>query len=63
MEARQVKIQGKNLCEICSLTVEDALKFFEQIELSPQEAEIAEKLLRGNSREAAISERGRAWNT
>jgi excinuclease ABC subunit A len=24
-EARQVKIQGRNLCEICSLTVEDAM--------------------------------------
>ncbi len=45
LEARQVKIRGKNLCEICSLTVEDALKFFEQIELSPQESEIADKLL------------------
>jgi len=45
MEARQVKIQGRNLCEVCSLTVEDALKFFEQVELSPQEAEIAEKVL------------------
>ena len=45
MEARQVKIQGRNLCEVCSLTVEDALKFFQQIQLSPQEAEIAEKVL------------------
>ncbi|MGH9495506.1 MAG: excinuclease ABC subunit UvrA [Candidatus Sulfotelmatobacter sp.] len=45
LEARQVRIQGKNLCQVCSLTVEDALKFFEQAELSEQEAEIAEKLL------------------
>ncbi len=45
MEARQVKIRGKNICEICALTVEEALKFFEQMELSPQETEIAEKLL------------------
>jgi len=45
MEARQVKIQGKNLCEICSLTVEDAQKFFDQVQLSPQEAEIADKVL------------------
>jgi len=45
MEARQVKIQGRNLCEICALTVEDALKFFEQVQLSPQETEIAEKIL------------------
>jgi excinuclease ABC subunit A len=45
LEARQVKIKGRNICEICGLTVEDALRFFEQVELSPQEAEIAEKLL------------------
>jgi excinuclease ABC subunit A len=45
MEARQVKIQGRNLCEVCSLTVEDAMKFFDQIQLSPEEAEIADKLL------------------
>jgi excinuclease ABC subunit A len=45
LEARQVRIQDRNLCQVCSLTVEDALKFFEQVELSEQEAEIAEKLL------------------
>jgi excinuclease ABC subunit A len=45
LEARQVKIQGKNLCEICSLTVEETLKFFEQLSLTAQEAEIADKLL------------------
>ena len=45
LEARQVKIQGKNLCEVCSLTVEDALKFFEKLELSAQEFEIADKVL------------------
>jgi len=45
LEARQVRINGKNLCEVCSLTVEDALHFFKGLELSPQEAEIAEKVL------------------
>jgi len=30
-EARQVKIAGKNICEVCSMTVEDAANFFEQI--------------------------------
>ena len=44
-EARQVKIQGKNICEVCALTVEDALGFFAKVELSPQEADIADKLL------------------
>ncbi len=45
LEARQVKIQGRNICEVSSLTVEDALRFFEQVQLSPEEAEIAEKVL------------------
>jgi len=45
MEARQVKIQSRNLCEICSLTVEDALKFFDQVQLTPAETEIADRLL------------------
>jgi excinuclease ABC subunit A len=45
LEARQVKIQGRNICEVSALTVEDALRFFEQVQLSPEEAEIAEKVL------------------
>jgi excinuclease ABC subunit A len=45
LEARQVKIQGRNICEICAMTVEDAARFFEQVELSAQEADIADKLL------------------
>src|SRR5258707_9939969 len=45
LEARQVKIEGKNICEICSMTVEDAAKFFAGVQLSPEEAEIAERLL------------------
>src|SRR6202034_4171390 len=45
LEARKVKIRGKNISGIWALTVEEALKFFEQMELSPQETEIAEKLL------------------
>ncbi|HEY6765427.1 MAG TPA: excinuclease ABC subunit UvrA [Candidatus Sulfotelmatobacter sp.] len=45
LEARQVKINGKNICEVCSMTVQDAAAFFNKIELSPEETEIAEKLL------------------
>ena len=45
VEARQVKVQGKNLCEVCSLTVEEALKFFEQLQLTDQETAIADKVL------------------
>src|SRR5438876_4464338 len=45
MEAQQVKITGKNICQICCLTVEDAAKFFDDLQLTEQEAEIADKLL------------------
>jgi excinuclease ABC subunit A len=45
LEARQVKIGGKNICDVCALTVEDAAKFFAGVQLSPEEAEIADRLL------------------
>src|ERR1700735_3646923 len=45
LEARQVKINGRNLCDICGMTVEDVSKFFDSIELSAEEAEIGERLL------------------
>ena len=44
-EARQVKINGKNICEVCHFTVEEAGKFFSELQLTEQEAEIAGKLL------------------
>jgi excinuclease ABC subunit A len=45
VEARQVKIDGKNICQVCSMTVEEAARFFGQLKLSTQQAEIADKLL------------------
>ena len=45
MEAQQVKINGKNICQICSLTVEEAYRFFSELQLSPAEGQIADKLL------------------
>jgi excinuclease ABC subunit A len=45
LEARQVKIHGKNICEVCAMTVEDAAKFFASVQLSPEEADIADRLL------------------
>ncbi len=45
VEARQVKIDGKNICEVCAMTVEDAAKFFAGVQLSPEEADIADRLL------------------
>ncbi len=45
VEARQVKIDGKNICQVCSMTVEEAARFFGQLNLSTQQAAIADKLL------------------
>jgi excinuclease ABC subunit A len=45
LEARQVKINGRNICEVCSMTVEEAARFFAAVELSAQEADIADRLL------------------
>ena len=44
-EARQVKIEDKNICQVCSMTVEQAARFFDQLQLTPQQAAIAEKIL------------------
>ena len=44
-EAQQVKINGKNICQICSMTVEEASAFFNTIQLTAQESSIADKLL------------------
>jgi excinuclease ABC subunit A len=45
LEARQVRIHGKNICDVCSMTVEDSANFFAALKLSAEEAEIAERLL------------------
>jgi excinuclease ABC subunit A len=44
-EARQVKVGGKDICQVTAMTVEEATRFFSQVELSRQEADIAGKLL------------------
>ena len=44
-EARQVKIAGKDICQVTSMTVEEATRFFASVELTRQEADIAGKLL------------------
>ena len=44
-EARQVKIDGKNICQVCSMTVEEAARFFGQLKLSKEQAAIADRLL------------------
>jgi excinuclease ABC subunit A len=44
-EARAVRIQGKSITEICSLTVAQARQFFDSLQLAPEAAAIAERIL------------------
>jgi len=44
-EARQVRIQGRTICEVCRLTVAEAAAFFSGLDLTPQEGAIAAKVL------------------
>jgi excinuclease ABC subunit A len=44
-EARNVRIAGRNVCEVCAMTVEQAAQFFASVTLTEQEAAIADKLL------------------
>jgi len=45
IEAQQVWINGKNICQVTSMTVEEASKFFSDVKLTEQESAIADKLL------------------
>lgn len=44
-EARQVKVAGKDICEVGSMTVEAAAGFFAGLQLTREESEIAGKVL------------------
>lgn len=44
-EARQVKVSGRDICQVSAMTVEEATRFFSQLELSRQESDIAGRLL------------------
>ncbi len=44
-EARLIRIAGKDICEITSMTVEAAAEFFGNVQLSREESDVAEKLL------------------
>jgi excinuclease ABC subunit A len=44
-EAQQVRINQKNICEVCTMSMEEAGEFFEKLQLTEQEAAIAEKVL------------------
>ena len=44
-EARQVKIAGLNICQLCAKTVEESARFFQELALTTEESAIAGKLL------------------
>ena len=44
-EARAVLIHGKNICEVAALTITSATEFFDSLNLSPAQMEIAGKVL------------------
>ncbi|HLA12288.1 MAG TPA: excinuclease ABC subunit UvrA [Pyrinomonadaceae bacterium] len=44
-EARDVKVGGKTLPEVCSLSISDAATFFNELVLSPEQNAIAERIL------------------
>ncbi len=44
-EARAVRINGQNICQVAALTIREANRFFEGIALTPQQQEIAGGIL------------------
>src|SRR5687767_820656 len=44
-EARDVRVGGKTLPEICALSIKDAADFFDTLQLSTEQAAIAERIL------------------
>ena len=44
-EARDVKVSGRTLPEVCALSIREAAAFFETLELTPEQTAIADKVL------------------
>ena len=44
-EARDVKVGDLSLADVCRMTVKESSRFFEQLELTPEETEIANRIL------------------
>ena len=44
-EARAVRMNGKNICEIAAITIRDANQFFSELKLTPAQHEIAGGIL------------------
>jgi excinuclease ABC subunit A len=44
-EARDIFINGKNIADVCRMTIQENCDFFSQLDLTPAQAEIAERIL------------------
>jgi excinuclease ABC subunit A len=44
-EARDVKVGGRTLPEVCALSIKEAATFFDSLELSPEQSAIADRVL------------------
>src|SRR5881296_1718396 len=44
-EARDIFINGKNIADVCRMTIQESHEFFSQLTLTPAQAEIAERIL------------------
>ena len=44
-EARDVRVGGRTLPEVCALSIKDSAAFFDSLELSPEQQSIAERVL------------------
>ncbi len=44
-EARAVLLEGRNICELCALTITAAEEFLDQLKLTPAQAQVAGKIL------------------
>jgi excinuclease ABC subunit A len=44
-EARDIFINGKNIADVCRMTIQGNCDFFSQLDLTPAQAEIAERIL------------------
>jgi excinuclease ABC subunit A len=44
-EARNIHVAGKNIADVCRMTIREAADFFSTVELTPSQAAIAERIL------------------
>jgi excinuclease ABC subunit A len=44
-EARDIFVDGKNIADVCRMTIQESHEFFSQVTLTPAQAEIAERIL------------------